>query len=282
MIRAYAKINLGLQILHKREDGYHDIETILHPVNICDEISFGRCDDIRVECDHPDVPTDSSNLCCRAAEILQQSLGIKSGVRIRLEKRIPVGAGLGGGSSDAAAVLKHLPRYWQVQGTSALVRELAVSLGSDVSYFLHPGTAKAMGRGEILEYFDFELPYWVVVVHPDIRVSTTWAYQNFRANPSAKRVDLKDLLVENRTRPNVLINRLRNDFEPIVFHAHELVMRAKEALYRGGADFALMSGSGSSVFGLFQDDVLAKDVVKLLQDTYQVFLTEPYFMPGDG
>lgn len=282
MIRAYAKINLGLQILRRRNDGFHDIETILHAVNIYDEISFVRSDDIRIECEHPEVPKDASNLCFRAAEVLRRSLGIATGVRIRLEKRIPVGGGLGGGSSDAAAVLKHLPRFWHAEVSPVVLRELAVSLGSDVAYFLRPGTAKATGRGEILEYIDFELPYWVVIVHPNIRLSTAWAYENVRVNPSVMPVDLKELLLENRAKPNVLVNKLRNDFEPLVFRTHEEVMRLKETLFRSGADFALMCGSGSSVFGLFQDGAYAKDVVKFLRGQYPVFLTEPYFTPEDN
>ncbi len=282
MIRAYAKINLGLQIFRKREDGYHDIETILHPVDIYDEISINPSEDIRIACDHPDVPRDLSNLCCRAAELVQQAAHIERGAEIRLKKNIPVGAGLGGGSSDAAAVLNHLPRYWNLKLSSSLLRELAIQLGSDVSFFLHTGTARASGRGEILEYFPLELPYWIVIVHPNIRVSTAWAYESIRSSPSPNRIDLKEVLSENLRKPNVLAEELRNDFEPLVFREHEAIRRVKEALYRDGADFALMSGSGSAVFGLFEDEGRAKKIVNQLRKTYEVFLTVPYFVPKNG
>ncbi|HEY4644057.1 MAG TPA: 4-(cytidine 5'-diphospho)-2-C-methyl-D-erythritol kinase [Bacteroidota bacterium] len=282
MIRAYAKINLGLQILGRRRDGFHDIQTILHPVDIFDEISFDRCDDVCVDCDNPEVPTGSSNVCVRAAAALRDSLGTKKGVRIELKKKIPVSAGLGGGSSDAAAVLNHLPRYWGIDVSPSALRQIAEMIGSDVPYFLRRGTALATGRGEVLEFLDFRLPYWVIVLFPGIPISTKWAYENIRPNPSVPVVDLKRLMLENRTRPNVLVNALRNDFEPLVFRTHETVMRAKESLYRGGADFALMSGSGSAVFGLFQDEVYARDIVNRLRDRYQTFLTGPNFAaPAD-
>ena len=280
-MRAYAKINLGLQILGRREDGFHEIETILHPVDICDEISFENSEDICIECDQTDIPKDTANLCYRAADVLQQSLGIREGVRIRIKKRIPIGSGLGGGSSDAATVLKHLPHFWRVDVASSILRELAASLGSDVPYFLHFGTARATGRGEILEYFRCELPYWIVIVYPNIRIPTKWAYENFRAKPSISQIDLKKLLTESCTRANTLVDRLRNDLEPVVFGVHEAVARTKEVLYRIGAEFALMSGSGSSVFGLFKDEVTARNVVNHLKDQCQVFLSKPHFLPKD-
>ncbi len=239
MPKAYAKINLGLRIIRKRGDGNHDIETVLHPVNIFDSIKFeDENRDIVIECSDPTLPTDQSNLCWQAAEALRQETNVIRGVKIIIDKNIPIGAGLGGGSSDAALVLRELPKFWGVSVSGNRLHEIAASLGSDVPYFLRVGTALATGRGDFLEYFDFSLPYWIVIVYPNIRISTKWAYEQFKPNEYLKNIDLKQLLLENVDKPRVWVNKLRNDFEGIVFCAHEAVMRTKEALYVGGADFA--------------------------------------------
>jgi len=280
-LRAYAKINLGLQILRKRVDGYHDIETVFHLVNVYDEIFFQHeSSDIIIDGSHPDIPLNQFNLCWRAADLLRRYIGKELGVRIIFQKNIPVGAGLGGGSANAALVLWELPKFWNIHISGEVLFTMALSLGSDVPYFLIPGTALATGRGEILEYFDLEMPYWIVLVYPNIRISTAWAYKNFQFKKNIKQENLKKLLVENIHNPQVLVNKLRNDFEPLVFRTHEEVRRVKEALYHLGADFALMSGSGSAVYGLYQSEQFAKDAVDFFKPMYPVFLTEPGFKPA--
>ncbi len=281
-MRAYAKINLGLQILKKRDDDYHDIETVFHLIDLYDEIHFEAHEgDILLECDHPEVPKNSSNLCCQAADALRQRIGKRFGVKIILKKRIPIGAGLGGGSSDAGAVLRGLPKFWNIAVDEQTLHEIALSLGSDVPYFLRSETAVATGRGEILEYFDFALPHWIVVAYPKIPISTAWAYRNFKFNEYLKRENLKQLLLENISELRVWVNKFRNDFEPLIFRTHEEVMRVKESLYVSGADFALMAGSGSAVFGLFQKKSYAEEIAYILQKRYPVFLTKPNFRPKD-
>lgn len=284
MPRAYAKINLGLRILRKREDGFHDIETVFHPVDLYDTIEFRSEDsknasqrDIIIECSDPSVPLDESNLCWQAADALRRSVNTRKGVRIFIDKKIPVGAGLGGGSSDAGCVLRELPKFWNVALSYERLYEIAASLGSDVPYFLRPGTALATGRGDVLEYFDFSLPCWVVVVYPNIRVSTRWAYENWTEGERSDGVTLKEALTRHKTDPGTWRNELRNDFEEIIFQAYEVVKQVKEALYEGGADFALMSGSGSAVYGLFREEKRAREVLKKMQASYSVFLTKPNF-----
>jgi len=277
MNRAYAKINLGLQIIGKREDGYHDIETVFHPVNLFDTIELetqGR--KIVVESSDPTLPIDESNLCWKAADALRKEAKVTSGVKISIDKRIPTGAGLGGGSSDAAFVLRELPRFWNLMISQERLREIALSLGSDVPYFLHLGTAFATGRGDVLEYFDLSLPYWIVIVYPNIHIYSKWAYDQVTPE-QRQRVDLRKLLVEYLKRPSVWVDKLRNDFEGLVFRTHDAVKRTKETLYTGGADFALMSGSGSAVFGLFQNEQSAREIVKTISENLPVFLTEPNF-----
>jgi 4-diphosphocytidyl-2-C-methyl-D-erythritol kinase len=281
-VRAYAKINLGLQILRRREDGYHDIETVFHRIGLYDLLVFERMDaGIRLTTNHPEAPEDERNLCHRAATAIFDRCGYAGGVHITLEKRIPIGAGLGGGSADAAAVLRHLPEYLGLRLPEQDRFAIASSLGSDIPYFLHGGSAHARGRGELLTYFELPLPYWILVVVPAIHVSTAWAYGAHAFNPSLPMPPLRELVEEHVDTPNEWVNRLRNDFEPVVFRAHESIMRIKEILYRTGADFALMSGSGSSVFGLFRDEAFARESADFFAKVHTTHLTPPYFRPDD-
>jgi 4-diphosphocytidyl-2-C-methyl-D-erythritol kinase len=278
MFRAYAKINLGLQIIRRRDDGYHDIETVFYPVDLFDTINLeAEGHKIVIESPDPNLPVDESNLCWKAADALRKEANLPNGVKISIDKRIPVGAGLGGGSSDAALVLRELPRLWNLTISLGRLHEIARSLGSDIPYFLHPGTALATGRGDVLEYFDFALPYWIVVVYTNIHISSKWAYEQFTPDKQCEHVDLRKLVVENVRRPSVWVDKLRNDFEGLVFRTHAVVKHTKEALYAGGADFALMSGSGSAVFGLFRHEQSAKEIVKTISEKFPVFLTEPNF-----
>jgi 4-diphosphocytidyl-2-C-methyl-D-erythritol kinase len=279
-LRAYAKINLGLQILAKRPDGYHEIETVFHQVNLFDEIELiPNQEGIRLTCDNRDVPTDESNLCVKAAMLMQQITGVQEGVDIVLRKRIPLGAGLGGSSTDAAAVLQGLRKLWGLDIASDELRSLSASLGSDVPFFIEGGTAYATGRGEVLETMELEVPYWILLVTPPVHVSTAWAYGNIRLNPNLRRENLKALVCEHLQEPRVLVNKLRNDFEPLIFREHPEVMRAKEILVRGGAEFALMSGSGSSVFGFFRNASDAQELAEAIAPMYRTSLTEPFFKP---
>lgn len=280
ILRAYAKINLGLQILAKRLDGYHEIETVFHQVNLFDEIELIPNDEgTRLTCDNPDVPFDERNLCVKAVALVQKITGVRDGVDIVLRKRIPLGAGLGGGSADAAAVLKGLRKLWGLDISNDELRSLASSLGSDVPFFIDGGTAYATGRGEVLDPLEPEIPYWILLVTPAVHVSTAWAYGHVTLNPNVRRENLKALISEHMKEPRVLVNRLRNDFEPLVFRHYPEVLRAKELLVRGGADFALMSGSGSSVFGFFSDATYAKELAEVITPMYRTSLTEPFFKP---
>jgi 4-diphosphocytidyl-2-C-methyl-D-erythritol kinase len=279
-LRAYAKINLGLQILDKRSDGYHGIETVFHQVNLFDEIDLSaNTGGIRFHCDVREVPADESNLCIKAARLLQETTGIPGNVDIVLRKTIPLGAGLGGSSTDAAAVLKGLRKLRSLEILDSELRTLSASLGSDVPFFIDGGTAFAAGRGELLEPIEIEIPYWTVVVTPPIHISTAWAYGNLQRHPHVRRENLKAIVTNQIRDPRTLVNKLRNDFEPLVFRQHPEVMRIKEAFVRGGSDFALMSGSGSSVFGFFREEKFAKELAGAFSPVYRTSLTEPLFKP---
>lgn len=282
MFPAYAKINLGLLVLNKRPDGYHNIATVFHRIDLFDRITLAPSERISVESTSPDAPSDESNICHKAARLLCERLNVREGVAITIEKRIPVGAGLGGGSSDAAAVLRHLPAFWGRSADAPMLRELALELGSDVPYFLGEGSALAKGRGEILEYFALDLPFTVLLCNPNIHVATGWAYGQIHHAGPRENVDLQDALLQGISHPQALRDKLVNDFEPAVFRAYPQIWKLKEDMTAGGAVYASMSGSGSSVYGLFSDGRKAEELDgRLRAKGYRTFLTAPHFIPAE-
>jgi 4-diphosphocytidyl-2-C-methyl-D-erythritol kinase len=284
-LKAYAKINLGLRVGPKRSDGYHDIETVFHRVNIFDELLLSLSKGISLTCNACNLPFGEENLCVRAARLLQEKCNVSDGVQIQLRKNIPIGAGLGGGSSDAATTLLGLDRLWNLNLAEDQLRHFALTLGSDVPYFMGTGSAFATGRGEELEYFSLDLPFWIVVVYANIHIATAWAYQQFdMANGTAKQngVRMKDVLSELLKAPQRVATFLPNDFESVVVQHHPAVGQIKKMLYDLGAEFAQMSGSGSSVFGLFSDEKAAAHAKEKLNKERQTFLTPPHFRADDS
>lgn len=278
MLRAYAKINLGLLVLEKRPDEYHTIETVFHRIDVYDELRFDSSPDLGISTTSNEIPSDAGNICYRAALLLRQHLKVPEGVEISLKKQIPVGAGLGGGSADAATVLRELPKFWNRIVPESDLRALALRLGSDVPYFMGSGSALARGRGELLDYFHIDIPFTILLCYPNIHLSTAWAYRNVR--PRKRTSDLKTLLREGMKAPHTLMNSLVNDFEPVVFEAYPVVNHVKETMLGGGAQFALMSGSGSSVFGLFPNAHQAAEVAGALDRRgFRTFRTPPHFSP---
>ncbi|HEV8538289.1 MAG TPA: 4-(cytidine 5'-diphospho)-2-C-methyl-D-erythritol kinase [Bacteroidota bacterium] len=280
-VKAYAKINLGLRILGRREDGFHDIETVFHRVNIFDEIAISRAPEISLDSNRPDLPSGDANLCTRAARMLQARYDVNEGAHLQLTKRIPVGAGLGGGSSDAAATLLALNKTWKLDRDVSELEPLALELGSDVAYFLRQGSAHATGRGENLEYFDLDLPYWIVLVYPNIHISTAWAYEHTQISNPKSRIPLKQILLRGLEDANRLKPLLPNDFEPLILRTHPAIARLKKSLFDLGAEFAQLSGSGSSVYGLFSSGESADNATEQLRNDHEVFITAPHFKPGE-
>jgi len=277
--KAYAKINIGLRILKKRQDGYHEIETVFHRINLFDEIAVVPSDSISLVSSHPTLPVDDNNICLRAAKRLQEHLGIQKGATISLVKNIPMGAGLGGGSSDAAATLLCLLSMWKVGITHESLLSIALELGSDVPYFLKEGSAYATGRGEKLEYFALEVPYWIVCAYPEIHISTAWAYSQTSVRPEKAETPLKQIILEKIRRPAELSGLIRNDFEPLILRTHEPVIIARQALYDSGAVFAQLSGSGSAVYGFFKGEAEALEAAGGFPEKHRIFITPPGFSP---
>jgi 4-diphosphocytidyl-2-C-methyl-D-erythritol kinase len=280
MNQAFAKINLGLFVLNKRPDGFHDLLTVFHRINLADQISIEVAPRITVASSTPDAPSDESNLCFKAASLLQERLGSAMGAAIRIQKKIPVGAGLGGGSADAAFVLRALPEVWGYQLPESQLHDLALRLGSDVPYFLGHGSAVARGRGEVLSYFSLSIPYTVVLCSPNIHVSTAWAYRHITPRALPTLPEIQKALVEGMHDPVILREEICNDFEKPVFAQYPAIRDIKETMMREGAVFALMSGSGSSVYGFFAEESRALAATHRFDDRgYKTFLTEPFFSP---
>lgn len=246
------KINLGLSIVAKRADGYHELETVFYPVGLQDmvELIHSNEPDTSVQFTHTGlaIPGDASqNLCIKAYELLKKDFPNLPKVKIHLHKHIPMGAGLGGGSSDGTAVLSLLNTQFNLGLHTHQLIDYAAQLGSDCPFFVHNTACLATGRGEILQPIALDLSnYQFVLVHPGIHVSTAWAFGQLY--PHTKSTPIAEIITQPiETWRNVLVN----DFEAPLFEAHPLLANIKAQLYQQGAVYASMSGSGSSLFGIF-------------------------------
>lgn len=255
---AFAKINLSLRVLGRREDGYHEIQTIFQTVTLRDHLTFeplpgGR---LELQCSAPDVPADESNLVHRAASALRERFGVRRGARVELEKNIPAGGGLGGGSSDAAVALIGLSRLWEIEAAGRELARIGARLGADVPFFFTGGTAFGAGTGTDINALEDVPRQHLIVVAPEVKVSTAEAYKALNA-PALTKAEGAVMLPISRTEADFsgsLRGVLRNDFEAVVFRLHPEIGRAKEALLEAGARRAMLSGSGSSVFGVFDSE----------------------------
>ena len=247
-----AKINLFLQVTGKRSDGYHDLFSLMCCVTLYDTIflQFGT-EKIEIESSHPQIPLDEANLAYKSADLFFKTLGIKEGVKITIEKNIPIAAGLGGGSSNAASVLRGLNRHYDFPFSQARLAAFGRSLGADVPFLLSQNPALATGIGEKLEPYREPLPYRVIIVDPGFGISTAEVYQklNLRLTKYKKKITKPSLM---KTDFNVS-QHLCNDLEAVTELKYPEIKSVKEQLIKQGALGALMSGSGPTVFGLFSD-----------------------------
>jgi 4-diphosphocytidyl-2-C-methyl-D-erythritol kinase len=253
-LRSNAKVNLYLKVLDRRPDGYHNIETVFHSISLSDTLTLSRRESgFTISCASPDVPLDENNLALLAAKrLLGEGRG---GVHIDIEKRIPVAAGLGGGSADAAASLVGVNLLFDLGLSDADLMGAAAELGSDVPFMLSGGCALGEGRGEKLTPLKCLPRLPVVVVAPPVGVSTRWAYESLRSGLTSGGSRGNIIADARRTGAVESVNSLLyNDFEALVFERHPLILGIKEGLQSDGAAGALMSGSGSAVFGIFEKD----------------------------
>lgn len=255
-IKAPAKVNYRLDVLGKRPDGYHELRMIMQRVDLCDEleISLSETPGIRVVCGKAGVPDGPGNIAWRAADALLKLSGRQVGIDISITKKIPVAAGLGGGSSDAASVLMGVNELLELGLSDQRLMEIGVKLGADVPFFIYKKTAFAEGIGDKLTALDEVPSLWVVLVNAGIHCSTAWVYQNLQLTTDKPAA----ILPVSYSDIKAVCDVLSNDLEPVTFKRYPLVSELKEILTAAGARGALMSGSGSTVFGLFESEKAAK------------------------
>ncbi|MBU0731052.1 MAG: 4-(cytidine 5'-diphospho)-2-C-methyl-D-erythritol kinase [Proteobacteria bacterium] len=281
-VTAPAKINLYLAVTGRRNDGYHDLDTLMVKVDLCDTLHLRVIDKgIKLLCPDSDVPDDESNLVYKAASAFKELTGITRGVEITLEKKIPIAAGLGGGSSDAAATLHGLQELFQKKIASNVLIPIGRTLGADVPFFLSDyDSARATGIGDRLEKRELCGEFWFVLVNPGFAVSTKWVYENFAlttgGNPYILGRKLESANGKNFFFPD-LGTILYNDLEAVTVAKYPEIQVIKERLLAAGAKGVLMSGSGPTVFGVFEDERIAFDGVGQLRQRYnKVFLARPH------
>jgi 4-diphosphocytidyl-2-C-methyl-D-erythritol kinase len=259
--RAPAKINLGLHVLRRRADGYHDVETVLHRIDWTDTVTAQPAAELSMTCSDPALPTDDDNLCLQAARRLAAVCDVTAGAELHLEKRVPYGAGLGGGSSDAAATLRLLTRLWDLEPTQKELHDVAGRIGSDVPFFLNDAPAAyATGRGDALTPLygnddPYRLPYPVLVAVPPLQVATPDAYAQVTPREEG-RPSLPDLVrTDDLARWR---SALGNDFEAPITERHPEVAAARDWLDEAGAAYVSLSGSGGAVYGVFETNEAAE------------------------
>ena len=282
-----AKINLFLHVRGKRPDGYHELFSLMCCITLFDEISLqiGTGDSIQIQCSHPGVPSDATNLAHRAASLFRQKLESAQGIDIRLTKNIPVAAGLGGGSGNAASVLLALNTLYDRPFSHAQLMEMGLTLGADVPFFIFQKPAIVTGIGEKLDGFEGALPYHFLLLYPEFKVSTAEIYQNLNLaltkdekKPTSTHLKLKLTRFEPA-------RHLSNDLERVTAQKYPEIGMLKEKLLNLGAIGALMSGSGPTVFGLFDDPATAKSAKQTLSCDEEIkdmllFLAEPILESG--
>lgn len=256
LVKAPAKINLSLDVLHKRPDGFHEVEMIMTTIDLADRVELTLLDQdkIRILSHNRYVPDDQRNLAYQAAQLLKDRFQVKKGVEIAMEKTIPVAAGLAGGSSDAAATLRGLNKLWDLGLTMEELAELGSEIGSDVSFCVYGGTALATGRGEIITELPAPPTCWVILAKPFIGVSTADVYRRLDLN-GMKHPNTQEMIQAIKDNDyHQVCHNVGNVLEDVTLNLHPEVAQIKEQMKRFGADAVLMSGSGPTVFGIVQHD----------------------------
>ena len=277
-IEAYAKINLGLDVVRRLENGYHEVKMVMQTVDIADTITLTKTEEgITVTTDSGEIPADENNLVYKVAKLLKETCDIKEGVAIHLEKRIPVAAGMAGGSTDAAAVFKGMNELFALGLSQEELQKLGVKLGADIPYCIQGGTALAEGIGEKLTALPDAPNCFLLVAKPDINVSTKYVYENLNLPGLKKHPDI-DGMVEAIKENDLegVIARMDNVLASVTEEKYPIITEIKEFMEQNGAKKALMSGSGPTVFGIYDKEDAAVAASKKLAEkklVKQIFVT---------
>lgn len=281
-LRALAKINLGLDVVRKREDGYHEVRMIMQTINMYDklELMVREAPGIRIKANISSVPSDERNLVYKAAKLLMDEFHITKGLNIRLEKFIPVAAGMAGGSSDAAATMIGVNQLFDLGLSTAELMERGVKIGADVPYCIMRGTALAEGIGEVLNPLPPMPDCYILIAKPPVGVSTAFVYGNLRANELEHHPDI-DGMIQSLKEGSIkdLCGKMENVLETVTIPAYPIIAEIKKLMLDCGADGAMMSGSGPTVFGLFTEKECAKKAMAKVKESNlanQIYLTTPH------
>ena len=282
-LKAYGKINIGLDVIRKREDGYHDLDMIMQTVGVYDDVIISREDgtqtyEIEVSTDADILPNDKGNLAFMAAKVLMEAYDIKSKVKIHINKRIPIAGGMAGGSADCAAVLRGVNQLFQLGLTDEQLQEYGVKLGADVPYCIVGGTKRAQGIGEILTDLPTPPKCYVIIAKPDAFVSTKFVYSHIRPAQIENHPDI-DGIIESIKAGDLygMCEKIANVMEDVTIPEYPIIQKVKDILKSNGAVNALMSGSGPTVFGIYDDEEKAKQSMDALSGkefVSQLYLTE--------
>ena len=278
-VAARAKINLGLDVVRRREDGYHEVKMIMQTVALHDTLTIGRIPEkeIRIRTNVGDIPVDEHNLIYKTARLMMEHYPIAEGIEVYLEKVIPVAAGMAGGSTDAAATFTGMNELFQLGATQEELRELAVQIGADVPYCIMGGTALSEGIGEILTPLPQPPQCHLVIAKPDIYVSTKYVYENLHANELTHHPDIDGMIQCIRNGElKKLAGMMENVLENVTVQEYPVIEEIKRIMREQGALNALMSGSGPTVFGLFEHKKDAEKAVDVLQQkkmAKQIFIS---------
>ena len=282
-LKAYGKINIDLDVIRKREDGYHDLDMIMQTVGVYDDVIISREDgtqtyEIEVSTDADILPNDKGNLAFMAAKVLMEAYDIKSKVKIHINKRIPIAGGMAGGSADCAAVLRGVNKLFQLGLTDEQLQEYGVKLGADVPYCIVGGTKRAQGIGEILTDLPTPPKCYVIIAKPDAFVSTKFVYSHIRPAQIENHPDI-DGIIESIKAGDLygMCEKIANVMEDVTIPEYPIIQKVKDILKSNGAVNALMSGSGPTVFGIYDDEEKAKQSMDALSGkefVSQLYLTK--------
>ena len=280
--KAYGKINIGLDVLRKRSDGYHEVKMIMQTVSLYDRITITRLEDssdIELETNLSFLPTNDNNIVYKAAKLLKDEFSIQNGLAIKLEKHIPVAAGMAGGSTDAATTLELLNTMFSLGLSKEDLMKRAVTLGADVPYCILKGTALSEGIGEVLTPLTPIMPCYILIVKPPIHVSTKFVYENLKLDELEAHPDI-DVIVDAIHAGDVyaMANNMGNVLESVTEETYPVISSIKQLMIENGAISSLMSGSGPTVFGIYDNEDAIHDAAtffKLNYPSYRTYVTKP-------
>lgn len=282
VMKAYAKINLGLDVLRKREDGYHDVRMIMQNVSLYDKLTLKKTskDEILLTSNVGSLPNNEKNLVYKAISLIKEECGLTAGVKADLEKMIPMAAGMAGGSTDAAAALVGMNQLFDLGLSKERLMELGVKIGADVPYCIMGGTALSEGIGEVLTQLPPMPHCYILIAKPRISVSTRFVYENLEADKLLYHPDIDGMMtaIEGKDLKGVA-DRLSNVLETVTEKKYPIIGKIKEAMIEAGALNSLMSGSGPTVFGIFEDKETAMkglEKMKSIEMVKNTYVVEPY------